>query len=170
MRDAWVDSVEPLHSLIRNRFARLKLKDEPFDCLVPATELEIDNLKRHLWELSPDLDLNKLQKAHTAKSQAYNAWLSSHCRLRHYTFQTRKCKDEACRLATRIPYEELSWLPDPVVDSSGNNYKPYTEVKGQETNDDNRPSLKDKKGNKTQKAAVQPAREPLRAEESCNFK
>ena len=166
LREAWVESVEPVLSLIRNRFTRLKLKDEPFDCLDPATELEIDNLKRHLRELFPDLDLNKLQKVHTAKSQTYNTWVSSHCRLRHYTFQIRKCKDENCCLATRIPYEELSWLPDPVIDDSGDHYKPYTEVKGQDTNDENRPSLKDKtKGKKSQKAPVQPAAEPFRDEE-----
>ena len=164
LRVAWVDSVEPVQSLLRNRFTRLKLKDEPFDCLDPATELEIDNLKRHLRELFPDLDLNKLQKVHTAKSQAYNAWISSHCKLRHYTFQIRKCKDDSCCLPTRIPDEELSWLPDPVLDSSGDHYKPYAEVKGQDTNDDNRPSLM--KGKKTKKAAVQPATDNHRADDS----
>ena len=83
-----------------------------------------------LRELFPDLDLNKLQKAHTAKSQTYNVCVFSHCRLRHVTFQIGKCKDENCCLPTRIQYEELSWLPVPVIDASGDHYKPYTEREG----------------------------------------
>ena len=92
LRDAFQQSIEPVQSLIRNRFARLKLKDEAVSVSDPVSDLEIDTLKRHLRELFPDLDLGKLVKSHTDKVDSYKTWKEKHCRERQYIFQIRKCQ------------------------------------------------------------------------------
>lgn len=77
MKRAYTESVEPVAAVIRNRFQRLKLKENQFATLDPVSDLEIDLLKRHLRELFPDLDLEKLQKQHTHKNASYVSWIQN---------------------------------------------------------------------------------------------
>ena len=95
-------------------------------------------------ELFPDLDLTKIQKTTTRKNASYQEWMMRHCRQTQYAFQIRKCEERSCCLETKLPAEQLFWLPDPVVDDSNEgHYKPYSAVKGIETTEADRPSLKD---------------------------
>ncbi|XP_052813249.1 uncharacterized protein LOC128240590 [Mya arenaria] len=155
LKQSWEAAVEELTTTLGCRFSRLKLKDKPFNVLNPVTEEEIDILQRHLRQLFPDLDLSKVNKATTSKSEAYKAWMSQHARSRNYTFQLRKCSDSSCCLPSTIPRDELLWLPDPVLDEEGYHYKPYSDVKGAETNDDNRPSLIAKQQKQQHKPSTQ---------------
>lgn len=53
--------------------------------------------------------------------------------------QVRKCLDKEC---CHFEHERLPvWLPDPVVDDSGDHYMRYIDVLGRETVDLARPSL-----------------------------
>lgn len=46
---------------------------------------------------------------------------ATHCRERHYSFQIKRCSDpECCRPASR----EWEWLPDPILDHTGQHFKP----------------------------------------------
>ena len=138
-----LDLLEPVQSIIRNRFSRLKLKDEPIQTVDPSTDVEIDVIKRHLRELFPDLDLTKLQKTTTRKNASDQEWMMRHCRQTVYAFQIRKCEERSCCLEPKLPAEQLFWLPDPVVDDSNEgHYKPYSAVKGIEATEADRPSLK----------------------------
>ena len=122
----------------------------------PVTDGEIDIFQRHLRELFPDLDLSKLQKTHTSKNPQYTEWIEKHCRSRQYSFQIRKCYDPACCLAPFIPRDQLLWLPDPVLQENEDHFKAYKEVKGVETTEQDRPSLK-----KTKPAPVTVAVAPV---------
>lgn len=84
VKTAWNDSIEPVASLLHIRFLRLKLKDEPLKAIDPVNDQEIDNLKKHLSELFPDMNLEKLQKAYTSKIESFQKWQETHCRSRHY--------------------------------------------------------------------------------------
>lgn len=136
----WKESVECTQSIVRNRFLRLSLKDKPMQAMDPVSEEEVDLLKRHLRELFPGMDLEKLQKVHTSKVVEYNEWLQRHTRQRHYCFQIRKCDDRSC--CSEPLNKNLVWLPDPVLDESGDHYLPYSTLKSKETTEDDRPSLK----------------------------
>lgn len=70
VKQAYAESVEPVQASIRNRFSRLKLKDEAVCVLDPVTDEDIDIYKRHLRDLFPELNLNKLQKNVTKKVQS----------------------------------------------------------------------------------------------------
>ena len=143
--EKWKQSIEPVQSLVQNRFLRLKLKDEPITVRDPASSEDIDVLKRHLRELFPDLDLLKLQKVHTNKCQSYITWKSKHCLETQYTFQIRKCSDEQCCLPATCDKELLSCLPSPMLDETGDHYKSYDVVKNEETSECDRPSSKPSK-------------------------
>jgi hypothetical protein len=140
VKAGWTESVQPLQSTIMQRFIRLKLKNESVVVKDPVTDDEIDVVKRHLRELFPQLDTEKLQKVHTKKVEDYNAWVAKHCKLSHYIFQIRKCGDLTCCSPSTLPQEELSWLPDPIL-KDPDHYKSYQELKGIETTEADRPSL-----------------------------
>lgn len=60
-----------------------------------------------------------------------------HCQERHYVFQIRRCSDaECCPPSSR----EWQWLPDPVIDNTGNHYKSLETVLGTVTTEKDRPS------------------------------
>lgn len=67
VKQAYKESVEPVQASIRNRFSRLKLKEKSVEVLDPVTDTDIDICKRHLRELFPALNLDKLQKNVTKK-------------------------------------------------------------------------------------------------------
>ena len=140
LKEPWVSSVQPVQQLIVKRFERLKLKDVPFETIPPVTDDEIGVLQRHLRELFPGMDLQKLQKNNTKKIESYQLWLENHCRQRHYTFQVRKCENPACCPPASLPRERLDWLPDPVLDATSEHYQQYSEVKGQTTTEEDRPT------------------------------
>ncbi|XP_062616566.1 uncharacterized protein LOC134278262 [Saccostrea cucullata] len=140
VRKAWTESLEEVKRTIQNRFIRLKLKDEPIQVLDPLSDEDIEVLKRHLKELFPEMDLTKLQKTHTKKVKSYQAWMDRHCKCTQYVFQIKKCEDVACCIPPKSPLP--SWLPDPQLDATGDHYLPYSEVRGQETTEKDRPTLK----------------------------
>jgi len=142
LRGKWVDVIEPVQAVVQTRFSRLSLKGKQFQIENPATDEDIDLIKRHLRELFPDLDLSKLQKAHTKSVLSYQEWLDEHTRQRQYSFQVRKCGNIECCSATTTPAELLEWLPDPILEPSKDHYKSFNDVKGQETTDSDRPSYK----------------------------
>lgn len=141
LKAAFKESVEPVQSLIRNRFARLKLKEKPVQISDPITDIEIDTLQRHLRELFPELDLTKLVRSHTDKINSYKTWKEAHCRERQYVFQIRKCGNPDCCLPSDLSEENLYWLPDPVL-RDDEHYKTYEEVNGTETSEKDRPTFK----------------------------
>ncbi|CAC5407819.1 unnamed protein product [Mytilus coruscus] len=145
IKESWKESVEPVHSVVRNRLIRLKLKDEPIQVVDPVLDDSIDVLKRHLRELFPQLDLQKLQKVHTKKVADYVSWIEKHCKMIHYVFQIRKCSDRNCCLEPSLSAEKLQWLPDPVLEEDGNHCKKYNDVKNQDTTEKDRPSLRQAK-------------------------
>lgn len=67
VKTAWIESVEPVASVLLYRFLRLKLKDDPVKALDPVIDQEIDILKRHLRELFPNLDLTNYKKCTQVK-------------------------------------------------------------------------------------------------------
>ena len=162
LKQEWLTLVEPVQSTIRNRFSRLKLKGEPIEVMDPVPEETIDILKRHLRELFPGLDLNKLQKSVTKKNVPYQEWVKKHCMLTHYSFQVKKCQDANCCLPPTLGWEELFWLPNPVLDEIGNHYLPYSQVKGVETTESDRPSLKESK-RKNVKLPLRPTKKTIQS-------
>lgn len=94
--EEWEASIMPVRRTMENRFRKLALKDQTFQIMCPMQENEIDYLSRHIDVMFPNMDKTKLVKSHTSKVKEYNEWVDVHCRLRHYSFQIRKCDDIEC--------------------------------------------------------------------------
>lgn len=71
---------------------------------------------------------------------------ADHCVEQHYSFQIRRCHDEEC---CPTPGREWDWVPDPILDVTGQHYKPFEELLGKETTEKDMPS-----GSKQTVAAV----------------
>ncbi|XP_053389758.1 uncharacterized protein LOC128552728 [Mercenaria mercenaria] len=140
LKPVWEASIGPVQKKVEERFQRLKLKDIPFRTFDPVSDENISILQRHLRELFPEMDLTKLQKTHTKTIRSYQAYLETHCRQRHYTFQIRKCNDENCCIPPTVDRCNLTWLPDPILD--GEHYKTYSDMKDQDTTEEDRPTYR----------------------------
>ena len=114
LEDQWTKSIQPVQDLISDRFSRLKLKDEGFECVPTVTEEEMNYFQRHIADLFPGMDSKQLQKKHTNSISTYIRWKKTDCRETHYTFQVRKRDDNKCCAPLSRPVEELPWLPAPV--------------------------------------------------------
>jgi len=143
--DAWQASIEPCISAVQNRFGRLKLKEKPLQVSSPVQSVDMDNLQEHLKNVFPDLDTTKLTKLYTSRCPSYMQWLDTHCRQRQYSFQIRKCSEPECCGVIRTAQDKLKWLPDPTIDRSGDgtHFLPFESVYGLDTNENDRPSLKE---------------------------
>ncbi|KAK6174900.1 hypothetical protein SNE40_013462 [Patella caerulea] len=108
--DIWQDVINPVKHIVRSRFERLSLKNEPIQTIYPATEVAISNLQQHLRQLFPDLDVTDLVKSKSRKSLSYQNWIEIHCRQRQYTFQIRKCQDSSCCNPPVSGEWKLEWL------------------------------------------------------------
>ena len=153
LQKKWEESVQDVQAALSNRFQRLNLKDEPIRTLSPVTEEDMGRLQQHLGVMFPSLDPEKLQKIHTEKCQEYVDWKAKHCRETHYTFQIKKCDDPSC-CPKDINITSPSWLPEPVLDITGEHFLPYSEVKETITTEKDRPSLKQKKASKGKSATL----------------
>jgi len=140
LKESYRESIQPIQAQIGKRFRRLKLKEEPIEETDPVADIGIYTFKRHLRELFPKMDLGKIQKVHTNKVQAYVTWKEAHCQERQYTFQIRKCQDSRCCVPPLLPETTLQWISDPVLSEDDQQYKPYQEVKGLHTTENDRPT------------------------------
>ena len=61
-----------------------------------------------------------------------------------HIFQIRKCNNRLCCSATHVSDDSLKWLPDPMLDASGEHFLPFQEAWNRNTNESDRPTLKTK--------------------------
>ncbi|KAI8503983.1 hypothetical protein Bbelb_180510 [Branchiostoma belcheri] len=143
LAEAWQSSIESVQALVMSRFSRLSLKGEPFQVMDPVSEDggPMKELLEQHKALFPDLDVGKLQKQHTKKSDVYNDWVQQHCRQTQYSFQIRKCGDRECCEAPSLDEDQLRWLPEPQLDASGDHYMGFADVYRMDTTEDDRPTL-----------------------------
>jgi hypothetical protein len=69
----------------------------------------------------------------------YQEFLKTHAIAHHYCFQTNKCGSSTCdycsppRCSPDV-FQGLSFLPDPLLDSTGSHFKPFDDVYGKQPN------------------------------------
>ena len=81
-----------MQTTIKTRFSRLKLKDKLITAVDPVTEEEID-LKSHIRELFPWLELERLQKRNTMTHRGYMELKRRHWKGTDYIFEMTKYND-----------------------------------------------------------------------------
>ena len=152
LRKKWMSSIEECKEKITSRFERLMLKEKPVTVMESLTNAQVQGVKSQIRTLFPSMETENVTKQKVQRCAEYKNWIKQHCRERQYSFQIRKCKNEECCPKPTLPREKLAWLPDPILDPSGEHYLPFQEVYGIETTERDRPSLLQKeKPNKEKK-------------------
>ncbi|WAR27915.1 hypothetical protein MAR_013619 [Mya arenaria] len=144
-KEKYSESASGPIEVIRQRFAKLKWKGEPFIIHEAASTEEMNRLLELLKVIDGDVEVDG-KNLTKLKSQQIDRFLAKHARCRHYIYQIKKCVADDCAYCTinppRIPeelFKELYFVPDPTVNTNG--YTPFDELYGTETDDSGRPSL-----------------------------
>ena len=140
-----VSSLKPPIDLLKSIFTCLELKGQPFDMYEAATE----NENHEFWSVQLLIDstlttcttTKKLLKTKTAMCE----FIKHCCKVRLYSFQIKKCGQPSCAICKPVyldsnVFEALSFLPDPIPEND-RHYKSFSDVYGQTTSEQHRPSL-----------------------------
>ncbi|XP_056009601.1 uncharacterized protein LOC130051588 [Ostrea edulis] len=155
IKEEYTQAVGVTLNILKERFKRLSWKGESVCVQEAASQEEMNALVEILKVLDEniqsDSNLSNLQ------SKAVDAFLESHSRSRQYIFQIKKCLADNCGYCVlnppRLPdevFQGLHFVPDPTKDENGQ-YKGFKDLYGTETNDMDRPSLKGKSGESSER-------------------
>ena len=154
VQDAWSASVLPVQKAVERRFNRLLYTGNQVQVHEPVSSEEIAEFCQKASNVDATIDCSNSAptQADLKDKEGLAEFLRTHCRQRHYSFQIKKCNEDVCPLdlcsAPRLPrdvFQELSWLPDPVIcEARPEHYMQYADVKGRSTDDTSRPSLVEK--------------------------
>lgn len=136
----WMESVRPIIEKLEQRTARVQLKEKNFIVGKPASNENVTNDEAVSISIDKAIVRGKYQQKDMKNCKDFENFLKNHCRLRHYTFQVRKCEDPTCCLPYRNPTGKMNWLPDPVLAQDKEHFKPFIDVYEQETTEKDRPS------------------------------
>ena len=91
VREPWLQSIEEVKRLLRERIERCSLKGVQFKTMEPATEEELLEVNKTMQELDKDLDPSELQAKHIKSKKDYLSFKDKHCQERQYSFQVFIC-------------------------------------------------------------------------------
>ena len=151
VEEAYIDSIQPVLTLLCERFSRVKLKEEPMVArCTTASDEQLTELFAELHTIDPALMQDLTQKKTLEIKADLQAFLKTHAWLGHYVFQLRKCSGCSVWTPYRLPEEVLNddgvlpWLPDPIWSSQEDTeYLPFNEEIEQETTESFRPPLRE---------------------------
>lgn len=139
-----LDGTEDARNLLKRRFETLTYKGEPVVVKDPASDEEIQRLKRKISEIWPEIDMGgKLSKADVMRVQSFKDFFEKHVRCTTYAVQVKKCKDANCCAHSRVrldeaTFDKIVWLPTPT--RFGDKFTDFISVHGSEPNDKDVPS------------------------------
>lgn len=96
VEDDILDALEQPKSLLSSLFSWLKLKEKPFSVFVAATEEEIQSLWDNVRKVDGSLERTDTTKVLTKRKKELQEFMQSHCKIRHYMFSVKKCRDVDC--------------------------------------------------------------------------
>ena len=111
------------------------VNDDELDCLFSFAKL-----------IDPDVSRDMTAETELSGHKKYQEFLGTHAIAHHYCFQIEKCGSSTCKYCSppRCPpavFQGLSFLPDPLLDSSGSHFKPFDDIYGKVPNSEkDRPS------------------------------
>ncbi|KAI8517529.1 hypothetical protein Bbelb_035460 [Branchiostoma belcheri] len=146
LKQAIVESTEQVRGMINTLLQRLSLKKEAFSCVEPASDLEVEEMWNLILLIDKTVTQTDTTKVKLQTKTDLLAFMEHCCVSRHYFFSIKKCGMDGCRHCKRprLPTEvfnQLESFPDPMLDSTGEHFKPFTEAYGRETTEADRPSL-----------------------------
>ena len=128
----WLNFVKSMIDKLNERTRRVILKGKLFDTLEPATTKEINDLQTDtIHTIDACIEIGKYQKKDLHNKRKFQQFLETHCILRNYIFQVRKCNDRSCCPPLRnLLGEQYPWLPDPILDQEKEHFLNLDELIG----------------------------------------
>ncbi|POG73099.1 hypothetical protein GLOIN_2v1828214, partial [Rhizophagus irregularis DAOM 181602=DAOM 197198] len=150
LKEQLLNSLQPTLELMENLIKRLELKGEQFGTFKAAFDEEMTTLWNSLLSIDNLLTMEDNSKRSIQNKIKFLEFYNHCYRSRHYFFEIKKCGSLDCHICKPVRCDSETWLkvhnfPDPIPSLDGKKYKSFEELYGQETSEEYRPSLKDKK-------------------------
>ncbi|XP_033730726.1 uncharacterized protein LOC117320173 [Pecten maximus] len=150
LKTAFTESMSPVIEKVNDRFSRMKLKGSAFTVYRGYPKEDVEDSLRIIRDCTLE-DFSKLNTSSTSKDLRncinLQEFIKTHGVSTHYSFQLMKCREEPCRYCMINPIRvdrdtlgDLSFLPCPVRDESGQHYLPFHAVYGKDVDETHRPS------------------------------
>lgn len=116
----------------------MKLKQHQFRSADAATEAEMESVFDGIKTIDASIEQGCPRKKELMKAKDFQNFTDAHSHRSTYAYQGCKCSLHTCAYCSshpvRMPLEEfnsLCYLPLPILDASGQHFKPLKEVYGQ---------------------------------------
>ncbi|CAG8526144.1 5965_t:CDS:2, partial [Racocetra persica] len=128
------------------RTERLRLKNNKFKCFSPASKEAIAEIFKSIYSIDSTLKVEETTQAQIRRHPALVKFMETHCQMRTYSFQVKKCNNPSCLYCKpiRLPpheFRNLSFLPDPILSKeNADHYAAFQQVYGTKTTEEFRPT------------------------------
>ncbi|CAJ0824720.1 14777_t:CDS:2 [Entrophospora sp. SA101] len=113
-----IESMKKTQDFLNERTSHLSLHDTKFRSSSPALESDIETLFASILLIEEQITINDTASVELKRFQNLKNFMSTHCQIRQYSFQVKKCNRNECRVCLPIElpievYNNLHFLPDP---------------------------------------------------------
>ncbi|CAH1770677.1 4433_t:CDS:2, partial [Entrophospora sp. SA101] len=113
-----IESMKKTQDFLNERTSHLSLHDTKFRSSSPALESDIETLFASILLIEEQITINDTTSVELKGFQKLKNFMSTHCQIRQYSFQVKKCNRNECRVCLPIElpievYNNLHFLPDP---------------------------------------------------------
>ena len=137
VREEWIKSLQPMAEVLNERTTRVALKGKKFEVRNPASDQDVVTTEDSvIAKVDKTIVKGKYQAKDLSSNKEFHTFLKSHCRLRTYTFQIRKCDDRKCCLPIKMPSGLLPWLPDSILSANEEHFLRFDQIIGETTEKD----------------------------------
>ncbi|GBB99535.1 hypothetical protein RclHR1_03550015 [Rhizophagus clarus] len=131
-------SIKIVQELLSKQTKRLKINENNFQIYTPASLINIDETFEAIHHIDSTLQQEETFMNSLNKHQELQNFMKSHCQIRTYSFQIKKCGDDECKfcLPIRLPkeiFDELKFIPDPMLSTDLEHYQDFDKLYGTKT-------------------------------------
>ena len=145
-KEELIESMKKTQDFLNERTSHLSLHDTKFRSSSPALESDIETLFASILLIEEQITINDTTSVELKRFQKLKNFMGTHCQIRQYSFQVKKCNRNECRVCLPIElpievYNNLHFLPDPEPSiSDPDHYKEFSSIYGTQTSEKFRPS------------------------------
>ncbi|RGB40613.1 hypothetical protein C1646_753194 [Rhizophagus diaphanus] len=146
LKNGLCDCILNIQQLLHSQTERLVLHENPFHCYDPANDHDIDNFFKIILEIDKSLNVSETTAEILSKKKDLQEFLKSYCRIRHYSFQIKKCNNVNCNICKPVwlpqhIFENINFLPDSIPSKCNDYYEEFKTVYNTETTEKFCPTL-----------------------------
>ncbi|CAJ0825552.1 4992_t:CDS:2 [Entrophospora sp. SA101] len=145
-KEELIESMKKTQDFLNERTSHLSLHDTKFRSSSPALESDIETLFASILLIEEQITINDTTSVELKGFQKLKNFMSTHCQIRQYSFQVKKCNRNECRVCLPIElpievYNNFHFLPDPEPSiSDPDHYREFSSIYGTQTSEKFRPS------------------------------